>query len=160
MTHVVGIVGVNGNVGAPTAKSLAKVAQEGEISLVIFHREGGAPTHISAGPNVEFRTLSFEDSEEKIQAAIAGVNVFISAVGFGALPNEPRIVEALAKSKDLMAYIPSTYSTTWEPQDFEDPRLGPVLNFIHSGWNKAKELRVPVTPLYIGAFENYWFEVG
>lgn len=35
-----------------------------------------------------------------------------------------------------------------------------MLNFIHTGWNQAKELGLSVTPLYIGAFENYWFEIG
>lgn len=69
-------------------------------------------------------------------------------------------MEALAKTGDLVTYIPSTYSTTWEQPDFEDEQLGPVLNFIHTGWHRAKELGLGVTPLYIGAFENYWFEIG
>nr|POF16679.1 hypothetical protein CFP56_71320 [Quercus suber] len=160
MVHTVGIVGVNGNVGAPTAKALAGAAEQGKIHLIIFSREGSTAKGLSPSQNVEFRTLNFDDPPEKIQAALAGVNVFISAVAFGALSTEPNVVQALAKSKDFVTYIPSTYSTTWTTKDFEDPQLGPVLNFIHSGWNKAKELGISITPLYIGAFENYWFDFG
>lgn len=160
MVHTVGIVGVNGNVGAPTAALLSAAANSGKINLIIFHRTGSTAKNLTQSKNVSFRELNFDDPAEKIESAVAGVNTFISAVAFGALPTEPNVVAALAKSKDFVTYIPSTYSTTWEAKDFEDPQLGPVLNFIHTGWNKAKELGISVTPLYIGAFENYWFEYG
>lgn len=77
MVHTVGIAGINGNVGAPTAKALAKAAEEGKIKLVIFHREGSKPAAISAGENVEFRVLDFSDDVEKIETAVRGINVFM-----------------------------------------------------------------------------------
>lgn len=80
-----------------------------------------------------------------------------STVGFGALPYEAKVVEALAATGDLQVYIPSVFSTTWEKQDYEDPQFGPVLKFLHGGWDKATELGLPVTPVYTGVFENYFF---
>lgn len=55
MVHTVGIVGVNGNIGAPTAKRLVKAAQEDRINLIIFHRESSTPK----GSLLE-RMLNFE----------------------------------------------------------------------------------------------------
>jgi len=179
MVHTVGVVGINGNVGAPTSKALVKAAGEGKIKVVIFHREGASLNGLSQGENVEFRVLSFEDSPDKIAEAVKGVHVFMcvsslprcdtrfianscdsSAVGFGALPTEANLVEGLSRSKDLVTYIPSTYSTTWNKQDFEDPQLGPVLKFLHGGWDKATEKGVGITPVFTGIFENYWFQIG
>lgn len=160
MIDTVGIAGVNGNIGAPTARSLAKAADQGKINLVVFLRDGSTVKDLTLGKNAEYRTLNFDDSPEEVAAAVVGVNVFISAVAFGALSSEPNVVEALAKSKDFVTYISSAYSTTFNKKDFDDPQLGPVIKFIHTGWLKARQLGISVTPLFIGCFENYWFEFG
>ena len=73
---------------------------------------------------------------------------------------EPNLVDALAKSPDLEVYIPSTYSTTWNPVDFQDSQLGPVLNLMHAGWEGAKQKGVDTAVLYIGSFENFFFAAG
>lgn len=73
---------------------------------------------------------------------------------------EPNLVDALAKSADLVTYIPSTYSTTWNEKDATDPQLGPILKFLHSGWDRAKERGIGITAVYIGCFEKYFFEIG
>ena len=83
-----------------------------------------------------------------------------SAVSFAALPYESKVVDALAKSPYLVTYMPSTYSTTWSAEDFQDPQLGPVLTFIHQGWDRAKEKKIGITPVYTGVFDLYWFELG
>lgn len=77
MVHTVGIAGVNGNVGAPTVKLLATAAAEGKIKLVVFHRDGSTAKDVSQGKNVEFRILNYEDPPEKIESAVAGINVFM-----------------------------------------------------------------------------------
>ncbi|GAM89378.1 hypothetical protein ANO11243_074150 [Dothideomycetidae sp. 11243] len=160
MVHTVGLTGINGNVGVPTLQYLAKGAEQGKFKLVVFHREGTAPKHVSTGPNIEFRLLDFEDPVEKLEEQVKGINTMISAIGFGAIPHEPKLVEALSKSKDLVTYIPSTYSTTWTEEDLKDPHFGPMLGFIEGGALKAKEIGVPLTTVYCGSFENYWFELG
>ncbi|KAK4502304.1 hypothetical protein PRZ48_005729 [Zasmidium cellare] len=160
MVHTVGIVGVTGNVGKPTTKYLIQAASEGKIKLVIFHREGSKLDGIEASKNVEQRPINFEDPVEKLEEAVKGINVFISAVGFGALPREPKLVDALSRSADLVTYVPSVYSTTWNSKDFADPRTGPILKFLHGGWERAKEKGVGLTPIYAGVFDLYFFEVG
>ena len=77
MVHTVGIAGINGNVGAPTVKALAKAAEDGKINLIVFYREGKKPKDISEGSNIEFRVLDFEDDQEKIDAAVKGISVFM-----------------------------------------------------------------------------------
>ena len=81
-------------------------------------------------------------------------------MGFAGLSNEPNVVDALSKSPDFVTYMPSTYSTTWNAEDFKDPQLGPVLNFIHQGWDRAKEKNIGITAVYTGVFDIYWFEIG
>ncbi|KAK3638518.1 hypothetical protein LTR56_012990 [Elasticomyces elasticus] len=160
MIHTVGIVGVSGNVGAPTAKYLAQAAGEGKIKLVLFHRTNSDTSAFPDGQSVELRVLEFDDSPEKIKEAVKGVNVFISAVGFGALPTEPNLVEGLALSPDLVTYIPSVYSTTWTEEDFKHPQLGQVISFLHTGWEKAEDKKIGVTPVFTGVFDLYWFAYG
>ena len=77
MVHTVGINGVNGNVGAPTAQRLVAAAAEGKINLVIFHREGSSTNGLSASKTVELRVLNFDDPPEKIEAAVKGINTFM-----------------------------------------------------------------------------------
>lgn len=78
MVHTVGILGVTGNVGAPTVQRLIGEAKEGKIKLVIFHR---ASTNLSGlsidGNNVELRTLDYEDSVENISKAVRGIHVLM-----------------------------------------------------------------------------------
>ena len=81
-------------------------------------------------------------------------------MSFAALPYEHKVVDALAKSPDLITYIPSTYSTTWDAEDFQHPQLGPVLNFIHAAWERAKEKHIGITAVFTGVFDLYWFELG
>ncbi len=81
-------------------------------------------------------------------------------MGFGAIAHESNVVDALAKSSDLVTYIPSTYSVVWGTEDFQDPQLGPVLEFIHTGWERAKEKKIGITAVYTGLFDLYWFKVG
>ncbi|GAM87624.1 hypothetical protein ANO11243_056510 [Dothideomycetidae sp. 11243] len=159
MVHTVAITGANGNVGGAIAKHLVKAAADGKFNLVVYHREGKQPKAL-AGDNVEFRVFDLSDSPEKMASAIKGVNVFISAVGFGAVPSEPNVVQALSKSKDFVTYIPSFYSTTWDDNDEKHPQIGPIVKYMHSGWDKAKEMGVAVTPVYVGNYENYWFGIG
>ena len=77
MTHTVGIFGVNGNVGAPTAKLLAQAASEDKIKLVIFSRPGSTPKGLSQGKNVEFKELDIEGAVEPIEQAVKGINFFM-----------------------------------------------------------------------------------
>lgn len=83
-----------------------------------------------------------------------------STVGFEGLPQEPAVVEALAKSPDFVTYIPPTYSIPWAKEDYADPNLGPILKFIHTPWDRATELRIAVTPIYTSVFDIYWFQYG
>lgn len=77
MPHTVGIAGVNGNVGRPAVKALAKAADEGKINLVVFHRPTTKLDHIQQGPNVEFRLLNLDGEEEELDKAVKGVDVFV-----------------------------------------------------------------------------------
>ncbi|KAK3110410.1 hypothetical protein LTR53_015332 [Teratosphaeriaceae sp. CCFEE 6253] len=158
MVHTVGIVGLTGNVGLPTTKHLIHAANNGEIHLVVFHRAG---TDLAAlpkkGENVEFRVLSFEDPPEKIGEVVKGVNVFIR---IRRPPPRAQLGRGVVQVQGPRDLHPVDFSTTWSEADFQDPRLGPVLKFLHGGWDKAKELGVPVTPVYTGVFDLYWFQIG
>ena len=77
MVHTVGIVGVTGNVGAPTVRALIKAAEEGKIKLVIFHRASTNLAGLNKGSNVEFRILNFDDVPATLEAAVKDVNVFV-----------------------------------------------------------------------------------
>lgn len=87
-------------------------------------------------------------------------NFYSSALGSGILANEPKLVEALATSSDIITYIPSVFSTTWSKSDKEDEAIGPIINFAYKGWDKAVEKGIGVASVYVGAFENYFFEYG
>ena len=77
MVHTVGIVGINGNVGAPTVRALSKTAEEGKIKLVLFHRATSKLDGLEEGPNVEFRILDFDGPVQKLEEAVKGINVFV-----------------------------------------------------------------------------------
>lgn len=78
MVHTVGIVGINGRVGAPTVKALTKSAEEGKIRLVLFHRASSKIDHIKQSPNIELRLLNFDaDPPEVLEKAVKGVQVFV-----------------------------------------------------------------------------------
>ncbi|KAL9107808.1 MAG: hypothetical protein Q9227_007323 [Pyrenula ochraceoflavens] len=160
MVHTVGIIGANGRVGASAAKGLAEAVKEGKIKLVILHRPGNAPKGFDTLHNVELRVLDLESPASEIEKSVLGIQVFISALGFPALPSEPKLVDALAKSPDLITYIPASYSTTWTPEEEADPPLTPIIRFIHGGWDRAKEKGIAVTPIYTGIFDVYFFEYG
>lgn len=161
MSHTVGLIGANGRVGKEVARYLSKAAQQDRIKLVLFHREGRPPTGIQHSANVELRILDIEtDTKEDIVKAVKGIHVVISTLGFGAVPYEPKLVEAIVEAGDAVTYVPSVYSTTWNEADFADPKLGPILGFLHGGADRAEKLGLSVTTIYAGVFEDYWFELG
>ena len=67
-------------------------------------------------------------------------------------------MDALARSSDLVTYIPSIYSTTWTEEDKADPNLGSILSILHAGWDRATASGIGVTPVYTGIFDVYFFE--
>lgn len=77
MVHTVGIVGISGNVGAPTVRLLAESAKKGEIKLVILYREGSLSKDLSDLKNTETRVINFEDPPQKLDQAVKGINVFM-----------------------------------------------------------------------------------
>lgn len=79
-------------------------------------------------------------------------------MAFGALHSEPNVVDALARSPDLVTFIPSLYSTTWTKEDRADPALGPVISFLHGGLTRAVEQKIGITTVYVGVYEDYFFE--
>lgn len=83
-----------------------------------------------------------------------------ATLGFNATPFESKLVEAFARSPEAVTYVPSVFSTTYSEADEKDPKLGPILGFLHGGIAKAKELGLPTTTVYTGIFEDYWFELG
>ena len=80
-----------------------------------------------------------------------------SAIGVEGLGSEPKLVDALARSKDLVTYIPAAYSTTWTEADHADPLLGGLLKMWHSSRDRAKETGLGMTKVYTGAFDSYMF---
>lgn len=80
-----------------------------------------------------------------------------SAIGVDGLSSEAHLIDALAKSKDLVAYIPASYSTTWTEADYADPLLGGLLSKWHANVGRAKEKGLAITKLYTGLFDNYMF---
>ena len=81
-------------------------------------------------------------------------------MGFNAIGEETKIVDALADSPDLITFVPSIYSAIWNAEDLSDPLMGPPLQFIHMGWERAKEKGIGITKFYTGIFDLYWFKVG
>ena len=80
-----------------------------------------------------------------------------SAIGVEGLGSEPKLVNALAKSKDLVTYIPAAYSTTWTEADHADPLLGGLLKKWHFSRDRAKETGLGMTKVYTGAFDSFMF---
>ncbi|KAF2163815.1 hypothetical protein M409DRAFT_57292 [Zasmidium cellare ATCC 36951] len=156
--HTVGILGINGNLGKPTAQHLVKAAEQDKIKLVIFHREGKAGD-FKPGKNVELRVIDLDGPTDKLEEAVKGVNVFVSTVGVGGLMSEGVVMEAISKSPDFVTYMPAMYSTTWSKEDFEDPVLGPVVGSL-PGYTKPKELGIGITKVYTGIFDFTFFESG
>lgn len=74
--HTVGIFGINGNLGKPTAQLLVEAAEQGKIRLIIFHREG-KPGDFKSSKNVELRVLDLDGPTQKVEEAVKGVNVFV-----------------------------------------------------------------------------------
>lgn len=93
-------------------------------------------------------------------SSLNGSHIVRSTVAASALPHEPKLVDALANSSDLITFIPSSYSTTWSAEDFQHPQLGPVMTFLHMGWQRAKEKNLGITAVYSGMFDNYYFQLG
>lgn len=81
-------------------------------------------------------------------------------MGAGALPNEPNLVNALAKSPDLVTFMPAMYSTTWNQQEINSEPLGTSLRMFHRSWDLANERQVGTTVVYTGVFDQYFFGFG
>ena len=76
MVHTVGLFGANGLVGSGLVKLLSRAAQDGKIKLVVIHREGNPPKDVTTtSDKIELRVASLDDSPEKLEAAIKGINV-------------------------------------------------------------------------------------
>ena len=71
-------MGANGLVGGATARLLAQSAKDGKIKLVIAHRTGNPPKGLEAGNNIEFRELNLDDPAPQLEAAVKGINTFMS----------------------------------------------------------------------------------
>ena len=69
-------------------------------------------------------------------------------------------MDALAKSKDLVTYVPAAFSTTWTEADYADPPLGGLLKMLHLGLDRAKEKGLGMTTVYTGLFDSYMFDFG
>lgn len=112
-------------------------------------------------PRSQASTRSYKAT---IHTVYSGSNILTivvsSAVGFGVLSLEPNLVDALAKSKDLVTYIPSTFSSVWSKEDYADLALGGFLKFQTSGWDRAKEKGVRITAAFVGIFDIYMFKYG
>ncbi|KAK4503473.1 hypothetical protein PRZ48_004388 [Zasmidium cellare] len=156
--HSVGILGVNGNLGKPTAQVLIKAAEQDKIKLIIFHREGKAGD-FKAGKNVELRVIDLDGPKEKVEEVVRGVNIFVSTVGVAGLGSEGVVMEALSKSPDFVTFMPAMYSTTWSKEDFADPVLGALISQLPA-YTKPKELGISITKVYTGIFDFTFFEAG
>lgn len=78
MVHTVGLLGVNGLLGNPTAKVLAQFAREGKLNLVLLHREGKPPKDIDAQhENIELRIIDLDAPASQLEEAVKGINVFM-----------------------------------------------------------------------------------
>ena len=71
--------------------------------------------------------------------------------------NEPKLVDALSKSPDIITYVPSTYSIPWTQKDRESKEFGHVVAYSKGGFYRAQEKGVGTTVLEIGAFHTYLF---
>ncbi|KAF2149093.1 hypothetical protein K461DRAFT_329801 [Myriangium duriaei CBS 260.36] len=158
MVHTVGLMGANGLVGRPTAQLLAQSAAQGKINLVILHRPGNIPVDFEGSTNVTLRAVDLDGPAADLEQAVRGIQTFINAVGFGALPSEPKLVDALAKSPDFVTFVPSTFSTTWTDEDVADEELGNIVRFIHGGLDRAHQIGAGTTVVYTGVFDIYFFE--
>lgn len=78
MVHTVGLIGAAGRVGQAASRHLAKAAAQGQIKLVLFHREGKAPQLPEGSDNIELRVVDIEkDSVDEIAAKVTGVQIMM-----------------------------------------------------------------------------------
>ena len=79
-----------------------------------------------------------------------------SAVGaFGILP-QLELVEALAGSNDLHAFIPSDFGTPWSDEELAQPQLA-FLAGKEVVLRKTEELKVPTAVIKTGGFPEVFF---
>lgn len=76
MPYTVSLMGINGAVGKPTAQRLIQAAAEDKIKLILFHRKGKTADYRSS-KNVELRVLDPDDTEQNIEDAVKGINIFV-----------------------------------------------------------------------------------
>ncbi|KAI5480111.1 hypothetical protein MNV49_001771 [Pseudohyphozyma bogoriensis] len=161
MVHTVGLIGANGNLGAPTLSHLVNAVRERKINHVVLYRPGSKPVSIANEPNVEFRELDLETaSPDAVAAAVSGLQVLIGTLANAVMPYEPKLIQALAATPGFVTYFPSMYSTTWTSEELNDPSLGPFLALHSAGSKLAEQLGVGLTTVYTSGFEMYLFDYG
>ena len=68
------------------------------------------------------------------------------------------LVEALAKSSDIVTFIASAYGHPFRPNHFEgNPPLEGMSKMMGAGPNRATELGVAMTVVSAGLFDEYFF---
>ena len=78
MTHTVGLIGPNGNVGSAAVKYLLPYHQKGQVKIVILHRPGGPPRNPPSGVSLETRVIDLESGDvEAVAKAVEGLNVVV-----------------------------------------------------------------------------------
>lgn len=75
-------------------------------------------------------------------------------MGVEGLASQARIAEALAKSPDLVTYVPPKFHGPWDKE--HEAKMADFM----AGYNKGKELGLPMTIVYSGLFDFTFFRDG
>jgi hypothetical protein len=74
-----------------------------------------------------------------------------------ALLLEVKLAEALAKSQDLVYYMPAAFGRPWRPEEKFQPHKQQLARFIFAGLDRAVQLGLKVTVVQCGYFDYSMF---
>ena len=75
-----------------------------------------------------------------------------------ALDGQDKVAEAFAESSDIVTFIPSKYTQSWAPSDFEtNPTLGQINQDMSTALNRAKESGLGTTFVVAGVVDEWIF---
>ncbi|ORY29160.1 hypothetical protein BCR39DRAFT_454166, partial [Naematelia encephala] len=158
MSHTIGLLGHTGGIGKAIFSTLLPAVEEGKVKLVVFHR---ASSDVSNVPStIEKREIDLENPDaDKLAQQVKGIHTFISAVGIPAQTLQYPLIDALAKSSDLVTTMLAEFGFPWDKSDGANSLL-PIPYLQAQIKAKALESGLALTEIKGGLFHDFFFGIN